>query len=245
MSEQPKKEVAIIKKSEEGLQCNECKLVFNSPAQAEQHFTGKKHIAIIAALKKAKPVEVAPTPVDKKHFCDICDIALNSDGQMLQHVKGYKHKLQAGLINEIPEWWHQQQDDFRDRTKRPTGGKGVGETFRCDVCKLDLNSTVQYQSHMDGVKHKEKMEEQARSPRGRGRFRGGPPFLGNRPPFPAGGGFPPPHGMPFMMDDPWLGYGSGFGPMHRPPPPRGFRPYHPYMSPRARGRGLSRGGRYW
>lgn len=243
MSKQPKKKEAS--KPEEGLQCDECKLVFNSPAQAEQHFTGKKHLAIITALKKAQPIAVTPTPVNKQHFCEVCNIALNSDGQMLQHVKGLKHKLQAGVISEIPDWWHQQQEEFSVATAKRTSGKGVGETFRCDVCKLDLNSTVQFQNHMDGSKHKEKVDEQAvrnSIPRGRGRFRGGPPFLGNRPPFPGGQFMPPGMHRPMMMDDPW--FGSGFGPMHHPPP-RGFRPHHPYMSPRARGRGSRRGGRYW
>jgi len=126
------------------------------------------------------------------------------------------------------------------------------ETFRCETCELDLNSTVQYESHMAGIKHKEKLQqlEMKKNFRGRG---GG--FEGFGPPmFPMGGGFPPPMfgGMPpppFMMEEPWFGGGGGGGggPMHRPPfAMRGMRPHHhPYMTPphRGRGRGRGRGGR--
>jgi len=230
--------------SEDQLKCNDCNVIFNSLAQKEQHLQGKKHAAFVV-LKKSKLPDKTPTPINKTHFCSVCNIALNSDGQVKQHVNGMRHKLAAGTVTQTPEWWVEQQELFSSTSTKRSSGNGIGETYRCDTCKLDLNSAFQYNSHMEGSKHKEKMEKQVKKKRAKTEFRYGrgspaehfiPPF-GNRALYPGhfNGARPPMHSEPWSR--------CAFGPIGRYPCLRpwrqmGFRPYSLHTQGGVRGRSV-------
>ena len=151
--------------SDQSLICNECSLVFTSHMTAEQHLKGKKHLAVIAVkLSSSKN----PTPADKTHFCQACNIALNSEGQIKQHYNGVRHKLNAGTVIDAPGWWVEQQTTFDQTNTKRSSGKGVGETFRCDICAIELNSESQYGQHITSSKHKQREQSGTREAGTRG-----------------------------------------------------------------------------
>jgi len=148
---------------EKSLVCNDCNLAFTSLPISNQHFSGKKHASVIAMKLTSTKVATAP---NKTNFCPACNIALNSEGQLKQHNNGVRHKLNVGVVADSPGWWVDQQKVFDETTTKRSSGKGVGETYRCDICALELNSEFQYGQHMTSPKHKAKeqsLQKQANS----------------------------------------------------------------------------------
>lgn len=84
----------------EPIQCKECNVPLNSPSMAENHYKGKKHLAMIAKLSASKPSipEVTQTNTNVfSHFCVVCKVMLNSQEQVVQHHIGKRHKQNAEL----------------------------------------------------------------------------------------------------------------------------------------------------
>lgn len=167
-----KKDAKTESKSDDDLMCKDCSLVFTSVITAQQHFKGKKHLTIIAGKVAA---EKTPTPTNKTHFCNVCNIALNSDVQIKQHYNGIRHKVNAGIVPGAPVWWVEQQNELNENNTKRSSGKGIGETFRCEICALDLNSEFQYSGHISGAKHKlkELEKEEGKKRKRAGSTRGG------------------------------------------------------------------------
>jgi len=100
------------------LQCNLCNLSFNSTIAAKQHFTGKKHAMNLGesnvsstATSTSKQIQNPTVGGSKKdsstikYECSICKISTTSHDQLQSHFRGVRHKLAAGTMKEIPEWW--------------------------------------------------------------------------------------------------------------------------------------------
>lgn len=126
------------------LSCNDCGVVFNSPASAQQHFTGKKHIQTMAE-KSALSTENIPKNDKSELVCNDCGVMFNSSISAKQHLTGRKH---AQTIAEKAVSSSLLKNSVTVQPSKPA------KDMYCSTCNVPMTSQMQLQQHYNGVKHK-------------------------------------------------------------------------------------------
>ncbi|GIY43055.1 hypothetical protein CEXT_394521 [Caerostris extrusa] len=84
--------------------------------------------------------------------CSVCSMRFTSNIPYEMHLRGAKHAKKLKLQDALQSIKVQV-----DQTKEIDP---VGNVFRCDMCNITANSSVQLQTHLDGTKHKTKLQQQ-------------------------------------------------------------------------------------
>lgn len=129
--------------------CKVCKKIFNSEAQAKDHFNGIKHKEML----KKNP-EVAPMS------CELCKKVFNSDVQAKEHFRSMKHK-EKFKNNPEAKAQHLNSASAEPNFQNPALFFSVASKpnlTSCEVCKKVFNSELQAIGHFNGMKHKEKLK---------------------------------------------------------------------------------------
>lgn len=81
--------------------------------------------------------------------CSVCSIDFTSSIPYEMHLRGAKHAKKL----KLQDAYHLiQMQVAQNKEIAP-----VGKSFRCDLCNITANSSLQLQTHLDGTKHKNKL----------------------------------------------------------------------------------------
>lgn len=105
--------------------CSMCQASFNNPLMAQQHYVGKKHRKQMTKMKLMETYGPSTTP-----------------GQTAQSSAHQKKRLLLNLSEKSYSFLI-----FHVWTASTLKG------YPCTICKIELNSVEQYQSHISGAKH--------------------------------------------------------------------------------------------
>ncbi|XP_032807990.1 zinc finger matrin-type protein 4 isoform X2 [Petromyzon marinus] len=161
--------------------CTLCSMVFNSAVVAQAHYQGKTHAkklklmlgtedATATVSPASKRVVIPPSgaanpsPVedaalvnasplagsDPQKLCRLCNAFFNNPGMAAQHYEGKKHRKNAARAQTLGE----PASGVTNPTPAP-----AKTTYVCDLCNVNLNSMDQYQNHLKGNKHQNKLKQ--------------------------------------------------------------------------------------
>ncbi|XP_069507593.1 zinc finger protein 346 isoform X2 [Ambystoma mexicanum] len=133
--------------------CPICNMTFSAPVVAASHYEGVPRLP----NSQARPGAAAPTaaPVDTsdpEKYCSLCSATFNNPMMAQQHYSGKKHKKNETKTQIMGHCNIPPTAFAASSQSQVVPGNQV--PFRCDPCKITLNSVEQYQAHISGVKHK-------------------------------------------------------------------------------------------
>ncbi|PRD28244.1 UNVERIFIED_CONTAM: zinc finger protein [Trichonephila clavipes] len=121
----------------------------------QEPFQNKKSTFKADSSRKQKPFykkkftqEKKPMATKTVNHCAICSIDFTSSIPYEMHLRGAKHAKKLKL-----------QDAYHLIQQQVAQNKEVVpdlKSFRCDLCNITANSSLQLQTHLDGTKHKNK-----------------------------------------------------------------------------------------
>ncbi|XP_048799110.1 zinc finger matrin-type protein 1-like isoform X3 [Lagopus muta] len=148
--------------------CNICNITLVSPGVALSHLQGKIHAKKLRQLaerrglmeaRSMQPVSETEMPSSSPkasldlNYCWLCCVPFNSPFSAQEHYVGKKHGKNAARKKIMEELGIQPVP----RESRTTGSFfsviGLGH-YMCPVCNVILTTIHEYQSHMQGKKHK-------------------------------------------------------------------------------------------
>ncbi|XP_031444054.1 zinc finger matrin-type protein 1-like isoform X2 [Phasianus colchicus] len=148
--------------------CNICNIILVSPDVALSHLRGKIHAKKLRQLAEKRslmeaqsmqPVSETEMPSSSPkasldlNYCWLCCVPFNSPFSAQEHYVGKKHGKNAARKKIMEEMGIIPVP----RESRTTGSFfsviGFGH-YICPVCNVELTTILEYQSHMQGKKHK-------------------------------------------------------------------------------------------
>ncbi|GFS84222.1 zinc finger protein [Nephila pilipes] len=84
--------------------------------------------------------------------CSVCCIDFTSNIPYEMHLRGAKHAKKLKLKDALQL--------IQMQVSQNTEIAPIGKSFRCDLCNITANSSLQLQTHLDGTKHKNKLLQQ-------------------------------------------------------------------------------------
>ncbi|XP_061595146.1 zinc finger protein 346 isoform X2 [Cololabis saira] len=167
--------------------CHLCNMTFTSPVMAQSHYQGKFHAKRLrmktidfqpaaeaskpAAEPKTKPAEnlSAVTATDNNsnpdRFCSICKASFNNPLMAQQHYVGKKHKKRMTRLKLMETYGPSTaQGRVKDLSKKKENLTSTQNGYPCAICKIELNSVEQYQSHISGARHKNQVKKSGAKP---------------------------------------------------------------------------------
>ncbi|GFU62851.1 hypothetical protein NPIL_46791, partial [Nephila pilipes] len=90
--------------------------------------------------------------VDRQKFSD--DSTSDSDDSHSRRSSAKRRSVFAYSRSITPDWYSSQNDSEQDSREYGSENENhFSRTFYCEICQLQLNSELTYQSHMNGKKH--------------------------------------------------------------------------------------------
>ncbi|GFR24299.1 zinc finger protein [Trichonephila clavata] len=121
----------------------------------QEHFKNKKDQFKADSSRKQKPFyekkfnqEKKPMATKNVNHCSVCSIDFTSSIPYEMHLRGAKHAKKL----KLQDAYHLIQKQVAQNTEIAPDLK----SFRCDLCNITANSSLQLQTHLDGTKHKNK-----------------------------------------------------------------------------------------
>ncbi|CAL1278189.1 unnamed protein product [Larinioides sclopetarius] len=87
--------------------------------------------------------------------CTVCNIDFTSGIPYEMHLRGAKHAKKLKLQDAL--------QSIQSQVAQSKEIAPVGKSFRCELCNITANSSLQLQTHLDGTKHKTKLLQQQQS----------------------------------------------------------------------------------
>ncbi|XP_014480635.1 PREDICTED: zinc finger protein 346-like [Dinoponera quadriceps] len=149
------------------VRCEDCDLSFTSQTVLDTHLQGARHAKqlrsknIMASLEETK-IGFTKDEDTNGLKCNVCNVCLNSIQQLQTHLNGSRHKkkLMRG------EWDGKevvtQGASFPSSTgneQQPVKDPAKEVSLSCDICVKFFNSPIQYDMHMNSVKHADKLRK--------------------------------------------------------------------------------------
>jgi len=136
------------------LRCVLCNIVATSPPLLEAHFNGSKHKSKVDGASNgtanAKNNENAAEMTTDGYWCQICRLSgTHTPMSVAAHINGAKH-LRKVAGHELLEKLKESTDCFDH--DEATG------MLKCKVCNIEVNTPQLLDVHLNGTKHKTKVE---------------------------------------------------------------------------------------
>ena len=105
--------------------------------------------------------------VKSNHFrCEVCNVEVQNEGQYTSHMEGKKHKKKL----EGPKTPQQAAAPGAPGVAVAPAPPGVAAPapvpYECTICNVTITGEAQYNAHLEGKKHKGKLEK----PQNQGQF---------------------------------------------------------------------------
>ncbi|XP_035232473.1 uncharacterized protein LOC118204248 isoform X2 [Stegodyphus dumicola] len=81
--------------------------------------------------------------------CELCSLDFTSHIPLEMHLRGAKHAKKLKAQNALQAIKTQEGQDINTQ----------GKSFRCELCNVNANSSLQLQTHLEGTKHKSKVQQ--------------------------------------------------------------------------------------
>mmetsp|Transcript_3036 Transcript_3036/g.4394 ORF Transcript_3036/g.4394 Transcript_3036/m.4394 type:complete len:418 (-) Transcript_3036:651-1904(-) len=142
--------------------CELCDIQLTSINDYNAHICGKKH------LKKERENDSSWV---QKLYCEVCQCEMSSGENLMNHCQGRKHQKALKDIEEekkIKEMQEARGTSTRfEQNGAPTGNDEAEctfdyveylgpKTYRCTLCRINVNSMSGLEQHMKGIKHMKK-----------------------------------------------------------------------------------------
>merc|ERR1719278_1734751 len=122
--------------------------------------------------------------------CEVCKLTVSCQKTFESHLAGRPHQKKMAQVERAKKLEAKIKEDTEMAKNAMPGREGPDNplestddgNIRCKVCDCIMNSGAQAQAHLNGTKHRHRMDKHVRGLRGRGRgrgaFRGGHNFRG-------------------------------------------------------------------
>lgn len=118
--------------------CSMCSVQCKDQKALAAHLDGKQH------QKKLKLAQ------GTKLHCNVCDLETTNQEVLDQHLAGKKHQKNVAKLGNVGK------DPVLETNEKVKTDKS--ETFDCFICQVKCQCQKTFDAHLDGKKHKKKME---------------------------------------------------------------------------------------